>query len=117
MDKWTELDREERKLQAKEEDVSKAQRQVERIQEAYAHHLSEARHFLEENCYLFHKNEKRHIYESAMEALSNESYQIMVHLEDNHHEMEVKKRNIQQMLDDIIYEKRKVSEQEEENEY
>lgn len=117
MDRWEELHREEREFLEKEDCFSKDKRQVERIKEAYDSHLKEAQHFMEENCYLFHKNDKRHIHESTKEVFSKESYQIMEHLEESNREIEVEKRKVQQKLDDIIYEKRKVAGQEEKNEH
>lgn len=72
---------------------------------------------MEENCYLFHKNDKRFVYESIMEDLSKESFQIMNHLEESNQEIEVEKRKVQQKLDEITYEKRKVAEQEKKNEH
>lgn len=109
MDKWEELHREEQKFLEKEEDFSKDKKQIERIKEAYESHLREAHRFMEENCYLFHKNDKHHVYEALIEDFSKESYQIIEHLEESNQEIEVEKRKIQQKLDDIAYEKRKVA--------
>lgn len=117
MDKWEELHREEQKLREKEDDFSTDKRQIERIKEAYESHLREAYRFMEDNCYLFHKNDKRHVYEALIEDFSKESYQIMDHLEESNQEMEVGKRKIQEKLDDIAYEKRRMAEQEEKDEY
>lgn len=60
MDRWEELIREEQKLLEKEDCLSQDRKQAERIKEAYNSHLREARLFMENNCYLFQKNDKRH---------------------------------------------------------
>ncbi|GGC90608.1 DUF3958 family protein [Enterococcus wangshanyuanii] len=111
------LQKEEKELYVIEETIEKEEKQVKRIKESYEQHFHEARYFLDNLCYLFHKNEQSTFYQSLMDEYSQESRRILEHLEIDETELHDQKKRIVDLLEDINYEKRKLLVEEDTNEY
>jgi hypothetical protein len=58
MRKLEEIQKEEKQLYLKEETLSSEVNQVKRVKESYDQHFYEARHFFDDVCYQFDKNEQ-----------------------------------------------------------
>ncbi|MCA5014042.1 MULTISPECIES: DUF3958 family protein [unclassified Enterococcus] len=116
MKKLEVLQLEEQQLQLKEESIANEEKQVRRIKESYEQHFHEARHFLDNLCYLFHKNEQGTFYQSLMDEYSQESRKILEHLEIDEIELHDQKKRVVDQLEDIDYEKRKLLVEEDTNE-
>ncbi|MGX7417538.1 DUF3958 family protein [Carnobacterium gallinarum] len=108
MDKWKMLRAKEHDLLETEEITSKEARKTTQIKEQYQEHFHEAQRFLEECCYMFHKNDQSYFFESTMDEFSHESRKVLVQLENSEEVIHRQKKKIQQDLEDITYEKRRV---------
>ncbi|EAD0588974.1 DUF3958 family protein [Listeria monocytogenes] len=115
MDKWEMLQARERDLLEREEKNHKELRKSTKIKEQYQEHFHEAKQFLEGCSYLFHKNNKPYLYESAMDEFSHESRKVITQLENSEETLNKQYRKNQQDLEDIFYKKRKVILDEKEN--
>ncbi|MBC1504086.1 DUF3958 family protein [Listeria booriae] len=106
---WDDLHQKERGLLEKEECLSQDTKQIRRVKESYEEHFHKAAHFMENVGYTFHKNKSHFYFESMRDAFSRESRKIMEHLEANERELESEKKKVQRQVDDVAYEKRKIS--------
>ncbi|WP_227011270.1 DUF3958 family protein [Enterococcus wangshanyuanii] len=96
--------------------MTNEEKQVRQIKESYEQHFHEARHFLDNLCYLFHKNEQGTFYQSLMDEYSKKTKQILEHLEIDETELHDQKKRVIGLLEDIEYEKRKLLAEEDTNE-
>ncbi|EUJ43744.1 DUF3958 family protein [Paenilisteria rocourtiae] len=106
---WDDLHLEERELLEKEVSLEKGTKQIQRVKESYEGHFHRATHFLDNVGYAFHKNDNRFYFESVRDEFLRESRKIMEHLEENERELGQSKRNIQRQIDDVVFEKRKLT--------
>lgn len=108
-----EIQTEENQLYLREETVSSEARQIRHVKEAYDQHFYEARHFFDDICYQFNKNEQGNFYHSLFDEFSQKSRQVMNYLEEDEEELRSQKKKLSNQLEDISYEKRKALEEEE----
>ncbi|MFD2305113.1 DUF3958 family protein [Enterococcus termitis] len=108
MRKLEEIQKEEKQLYLKEETLSSEVNQVKRVKESYDQHFYEARHFFDDVCYQFDKNEQGNFFKSVFDEFSQKSRQVMDYLENDEEELRVQKKKILNQLEDVGYEKRKV---------
>lgn len=113
MRKFEDIQKEEKQLYLKEETLSSEVNQVKRVKESYDQHFYEARHFFDDVCYQFDKNEQGNFFKSIFDEFSQKSRQVMDYLENDEEELRVQKKKILNQLEDIGYEKRKVLSEEE----
>ncbi|MGX7203140.1 hypothetical protein BCR22_03920 [Enterococcus plantarum] len=107
MRKLEEIQKEEKQLYLKEETLSSEVNQVKRVKESYDQHFYEARHFFDDVCYQFDKNEQGNFFKSVFDEFSQKSRQVMEYLENDEEELRIQKKKVLNQLDDISYEKRK----------
>lgn len=103
------IQKEEKQLYLKEDTISSEARQVKRIKENYEQHLYEARHFFDDICYQFDKNEQGNFYKSIFYEFSQKSRQVVNHLGKDEEELRNQKKKVLNRLEDIGYEKRKAA--------
>lgn len=107
MRKLEDIQKEEKQLSLKEETLSSEVNQVKRVKENYDNHFYEARHFFDDICYQFDKNEQGNFFKSIFDEFSQKSRQVMEYLENDEEELRIQKKKVLNQLDDISYEKRK----------
>lgn len=108
MRKLEDIQKEEKQLYSKGETLTSEVNQVKRVKETYDQHFYEARHFFDDVCYQFDKNEQGNFFKSIFDEFSQKSRQVMDYLENDEEELCVQKKKVLNQLDDIGYEKRKM---------
>lgn len=113
MRRLEDIQKEEKQLYLKEETLTGEVNQVKRVRESYDQHFYEARHFFDDICYQFDKNEQGNFFKSVFDEFSQKSRQVMECLENDEEELRIQKKKVLNQLEDVGYEKRKAFAEEE----
>lgn len=108
MDKWDELNQKERAMEEQEDTLIREMNQLYRINDGYEEHLHKGRLFMSELQDTFHETDSHLSFDSIREAVTHESKQILVDVEEAVDEVSVQVRTLELDLEDIRYEKRAV---------
>ena len=109
MDKWDELHKKECLLLEQEDVLIQEKNQVQRVTEAYEEHFNEGHHFMSNLQENFYENEDRLKFEAIRDEFTHESHKVLAELEEGVDELSTERRKLQMDLEEVVYDKRRVS--------
>ncbi|MBC1980750.1 DUF3958 family protein [Listeria welshimeri] len=107
MKTWTEWQQEERRLMGKEDENQQKRRTVQQLQEAYEIHFRQGLQFVEKISWQFRKNDHAFLHEQMQERVFSLSRSTQEHLEVMEEVLQQEKRELEEQINEVAYEKRK----------
>ncbi|WP_167630579.1 DUF3958 family protein [Listeria valentina] len=109
MKTWTEWQQEERRLMGKVDENQQKRRAVQQLQEAYENHFRQGLRFVEEVSWQFRKNDRAFLREQMQEQVFSLSRSTQEHFEGMEEAFQQEKRDLEDQANEVAYEKRKAS--------
>lgn len=109
MKTWSEWHQEERDLLEKEDQNWQKRQNLQDLQETYAFHFQQGLRFVEEIHWRFRNHERESLHQQVLDRVSFLAKSIQNQLDETGEKLQLEKRNLEDELNIIAYEKRKAS--------
>lgn len=113
-DKWAALHQKEQILLQEESELQQVEQHLKEIQDEAEQFFHQGSYLLEDICMMFRNDEERFIYQNILDDFSIQSRQSLEELEDTYQEYYQKRKKVEEDIEEVFYEKRKIALAEEE---